>query len=44
MEKMYYKPMKCLKKVPLKKMPHNILSDLKWWYVDSEIGEAVMED
>ena len=41
---MYYKPVKCLMKVPLKKMPQNILSDLKWWYVDSETGEAVMED
>ena len=25
-------------------MPQNILCDLKWWYVDTETGEAVMED
>ena len=31
-------------KVQLKKMPQNILSDLKWWYVDSDTGEAVMKD
>ena len=27
--KMYYKPVKYLKKVPLKKMPQNVLNDLK---------------
>ena len=42
--RMFYKPVKCLIKVPLKKMPQNVLSDLKWWYVDSATGEAVMED
>ena len=41
---MIYKPVKCLKKVPLKKLPQNILQNMKWWYVDSETGEAVMED
>ncbi len=41
---MIYKPVKCLKKVLLKKMPQNILQNLKWWYVDSDTGEAVMED
>ena len=41
---MYYKPVKCLKKVPLKKMPQNVLSELKWWYVDNDTREAVMED
>ena len=42
--RMYYKPVKYLNKVSLKKMPHNVLGDLKWWYVDSDTGEAVMED
>ena len=41
---MVYKPVKCLKKVPLKKMPQNVLQNLKWWYVDNDTGEAVMED
>ncbi len=41
---MVYKAVKCLKKVPLKKMPQNVLQNLKWWYVDSDTGEAVMED
>ena len=41
---MYYKPVKCQNKVPLKKMPQDILKDLKWWYVDNDTGEAVMED
>ena len=42
--RMYYKPVKCLKTIPLKKMPLDILDNLKWWYVDCETGEAVMED
>ena len=42
--KMYYKPVKCLKMVPLKKMPQNVLNDLKWWYIDSTTREAVMEE
>ena len=42
--RMVYKPVKCLKTIPLKKMPQDIFENLKWWYVDSEIGEAVMED
>ena len=42
--KMVYKPVKCLKQVPLKKMPQNILANVKWWYVDKDTGEAVMQD
>ena len=42
--KMIYKPVKCLKKVPLKQMPQDILRNMKWWFVDGETSEAVMED
>ena len=31
------------KTVPLKKMPQDILMDPKWWYVESDTAEAVME-
>ena len=40
--RMVYKPVKCLDKVPLKKMPQNILANVKWWYVDKDAGEAMM--
>ena len=39
-----YQPIKCLKKVPLKKMPQDILENVRWWYVDKDTGEAVMQD
>ena len=42
--KMLYKPVKCLKKVPLKRMPQDVLGNMKWWFVDSETSEAVIED
>ena len=42
--RMVYKPVKCLKKVPLKKMPQDILSHVKWWYIDKDTGEAVMQN
>ena len=25
-------------------MPQDVLGNMKWWYVDSTTGEAVMED
>ena len=31
-----YQPVKCLKKVPLKKMPQDVLGTIKWWYVDKD--------
>ena len=39
-----YQPVKCLTKVPLKKMPQDVLETVKWWYVDKDTGEAVMQD
>ncbi|XP_076902849.1 uncharacterized protein LOC143557729 [Bidens hawaiensis] len=41
---MKYKPIRCLKEVPMKMMPKNVLKNLKWWYVDCQTAEAVMED
>ena len=42
--RMVYKRVKCLKQVPLKKMPQDGLKNLKWWYADGETGEALMDD
>ena len=39
-----YQPVKCLKKVPLKKMPQDVLESIRWWYVDKDTGEAVMQN
>ena len=25
-------------------MPQNVLKNMKWWFVDSDTGEAIMED
>ena len=41
---MKYKPILCLKEVPMKMMPKDVLKNLKWWYVDCQTTEAVMED
>ncbi|KAI3815772.1 hypothetical protein L1987_15453 [Smallanthus sonchifolius] len=35
---------KTVSKIPLKKIPQDVLSELKWWYVDVITGEAVVED
>ncbi|KAI3805233.1 hypothetical protein L1987_27420 [Smallanthus sonchifolius] len=39
-----FKPVKVVQKVPLKKIPHDFIGNLKWWYVDVNTGEARIED
>ena len=43
-KKLVYKRVECMKQVPLKKLPQNVLSNLKWWHVDVDTGEAEMVD
>ena len=43
-KKLVYKRVECVKQVPLKKLPHDVLGNLKWWFVNVNTGEAEMTD
>lgn len=40
--KCVFSPVDCLKKIPLKKMPQDVLADLHYWGIDGATGEAYM--
>ncbi|KAI3784071.1 hypothetical protein L1987_43163 [Smallanthus sonchifolius] len=41
-KKLVYKPVRCETKIPLSKLPQDILGDMWYWYVDPKTGEAVV--
>ena len=42
--KIVYKRVECVTQVPLKKLPQDVLGNLKWWFVNVNTGEAEMTD
>ncbi|KAI3794928.1 hypothetical protein L1987_37569 [Smallanthus sonchifolius] len=41
-KRLVYKPVRCETKIPLSKLPQDILGDMWYWYVDPKTGEAVV--
>ncbi|KAI3742493.1 hypothetical protein L1987_60177 [Smallanthus sonchifolius] len=41
-KRLVYKPVQCETKIPLSKLPLDILGDMWYWYVDPKTGEAVV--
>ncbi|KAI3762526.1 hypothetical protein L1987_52956 [Smallanthus sonchifolius] len=41
-KRLVYKPVRCETKIPLSKLPQDILGDMWHWYVDPKTGEAVV--
>ncbi|KAI3807960.1 hypothetical protein L1987_23899 [Smallanthus sonchifolius] len=39
-----FRPVRAVHRIPLKKIPQDFLGNMKWWYVDVNIGEAMIED
>ncbi|KAI3784194.1 hypothetical protein L1987_43288 [Smallanthus sonchifolius] len=39
-----FKPVRVVQKIPLKNIPQDFLGNMKWWYVDVNIGEARIDD
>ncbi|KAI3776200.1 hypothetical protein L1987_45972 [Smallanthus sonchifolius] len=39
-----YRPVRAIHKIPLKNIPQDFLGNMKWWYVDVNTGEALVED
>ncbi|KAI3802133.1 hypothetical protein L1987_30260 [Smallanthus sonchifolius] len=42
LKRLVYKPVRCETKIPLSKLPQDILGDMWYWYVDPKTGEAVV--
>ncbi|KAI3819418.1 hypothetical protein L1987_13252 [Smallanthus sonchifolius] len=42
LKRLVYKPVRCETKIPLSKLPQDILGDMWYWYVDPKTGEAVI--